>query len=433
MNRILKYYVDTLIQTGDFTIIDADGVRHNWGDHTGTPVAIRFNSRKAERAVALNPSLKFGEIFMNGEADVLEGSVYDVLAVIFRNAGNYATSRRWMRAIEKMRHVARRIVQYNTPTRARSNVKHHYDLSGALYDLFLDEDRQYSCAYFERPDATLEEAQLAKKRHIAAKLHVDREDMRVLDIGCGWGGMGLYLARNLGADVVGVTLSDEQLAIARQRAAEAGLAERTDFRLQDYRRTEGPFDRIVSVGMFEHVGVGFYDAFFAHCAEILKEDGVMLLHTIGRYDPPGNTNSFIQKYIFPGGYIPSLSEVMAAAERSGLIISDVEILRTHYAETLKHWRERFLSRRDEAKALYDERFCRMWEFYLAASETAFRWQNLVVFQLQFVKRLDALPIVRGYMGAEEERLRTLDQRACRAVAGRKEPAAAELAGREAAE
>ena len=409
MNRILRYYLDTLIHTGSFTVIDADGNRQTWGDGTGMPVVVRFNTRAAERAVALNPSLKFGEVYMEGGTDVVEGTMYDVLALIFRNAGNNVTSRPWMRAIEKLRRTARRIVQYNSPKRARSNVQHHYDLSGELYDLFLDEDRQYSCAYFERPDATLEEAQLAKKRHIAAKLQFDREDLRVLDIGCGWGGMGLYLARNLSANVVGVTLSDEQLAIAEARARDEGLSDRAQFRLQDYRNTEGPFDRIVSVGMFEHVGVGFYDEFFARCFKVLKDDGVMLLHTIGRYDPPGNTNSFIAKYIFPGGYTPALSEIMAASERQGLIITDVEVLRLHYAETLKHWRERFMSHRDAAKALYDERFCRMWEFYLAASESAFRWQDLVVFQLQFTKSLDTLPISRGYMTKAEDRLRQIEE------------------------
>ncbi|MBP0614152.1 SAM-dependent methyltransferase [Jiella mangrovi] len=415
MNRILKYYLDHLIVTGDFSIIDADGNRHNWGDGTGKPVAVHFHSRAVERAVALNPSLKFGEAYMNGGFDVVEGSLYDVLALIFENAGNHATDRAWMRVIERLRLAARRIIQNNTPKRARSNVKHHYDLSGELYDLFLDEDRQYSCAYFERPDATLEEAQLAKKRHIAAKLSIDRKDMRVLDIGCGWGGMGLYLARNLSANVVGVTLSDEQLAVASRRAKDEGLSDRAEFRLQDYRQTEGPFDRIVSVGMFEHVGVGFYDEYFARCANILKGDGVMLLHTIGRYDPPGNTNAFVAKYIFPGGYIPALSEIMAASERQGMIITDIEVLRIHYAETLRHWRERFMSRREEAKALYDEAFCRMWEFYLAASETAFRWQDLVVFQLQFTKSLDTLPITRGYMSDEEERLRRLEARTPTAV------------------
>ena len=408
MNRILRYYLDTLIHTGSFTIIDPGGNRQTWGDGSGEPVALRFNSKAAERAVALNPSLKFGEVYMNGGFDVVEGTMYDVLAVVFQNAGNHATDRSWMRAIEKARRVARRIVQYNTPKRARSNVQHHYDLSSELYDLFLDEDRQYSCAYFEHPEATLDDAQLAKKRHIAAKLKFDRDGLRVLDIGCGWGGMGLYLARNLSADVVGVTLSDEQLAIAQRRAVDAGLADRAEFRLQDYRKTEGPFDRIVSVGMFEHVGVGFYDEYFARCSKVLADDGVMLVHTIGRYDPPGNTNSFIAKYIFPGGYIPSLSEIMAASERHGLIITDVEVLRIHYAETLRHWRERFAARRDEAKALYDERFCRMWEFYLGISESAFRWQNLVVFQLQFTKSLDTLPITRGYMSAEEDRLRQFD-------------------------
>ncbi|MCQ0990220.1 SAM-dependent methyltransferase [Jiella marina] len=413
MNGILKFYLDRIIAFGDFKVIDADGQTHRWGDGTGMPVALRFNSRAAERAVALNPSLKFGEAYMNGEIDVVEGSLYDVLALIFQNAGNHATDQTWMKVIERVRVAARRIVQYNTPKRARSNVKHHYDLSGQLYDLFLDEDRQYSCAYFEDRNATLEEAQLAKKRHIAAKMKLDKPGLRVLDIGCGWGGMGLYLARNLQANVVGVTLSDEQLTIANRRAAESGLSDLAEFRLEDYRKTEGPFDRIVSVGMFEHVGVGFYDEYFKRCESVLKDDGVMLLHTIGRYDPPGTTNSYIAKYIFPGGYIPALSEIMEAVQRNGLIVNDVEVLRIHYAETLKAWRERFLARREEAKALYDERFCRMWEFYLVVSETAFRWQDLVVFQIQLTKSLDTLPITRSYMSEEEDRLRALDEAAAR--------------------
>ena len=408
LNRLLSTYLRHLFRFGNLSVTDAEGQTTRWGDGHGQPIHFRFNTKAAERSVALNPGLKFGECYMNGEIDVLEGSIYDTLALIFQNAGSAATVEPWMRAIARLRLIYRRVIQNNTPKRARRNVRQHYDLSSELYDLFLDVDRQYSCAYFERPDDTLDNAQLAKKRHIAAKLAYDRPGLRTLDIGCGWGGLGLYLASNLDADVTGVTLSDEQFAIASRRAEDPAFLNRVKFQLADYRETKGPFDRIVSVGMFEHVGIDFYEDFFRHCAELLDEDGVMLLHTIGRIAEPANTNAFIAKYIFPGGYLPSLSQVTRASEQAGLIVTDVEILRLHYAETLKHWRQRFQARRDEAKALYDERFCRMWEFYLAASETGFRWQDLVVFQVQFTKSLTTLPITRDYMFKAEEKLRNTD-------------------------
>lgn len=410
LNKILSVYLRHLFRFGNLSITDAEGATTRWGDGTGNPIHFRFNTKAAERGVALNPGLKFGECYMNGEIDVLEGSIYDTLALIFRNASRATTVEPWMKAIARLRLIYRRSIQNNTPKRARHNVQQHYDLSSELYDLFLDIDRQYSCAYFETPDDTLENAQLAKKRHIAAKLAFDRPGLRTLDIGCGWGGLGLYLAENLGADVTGVTLSDEQFAMATYRAQEEGLADRVRFELTDYRETKGPFDRIVSVGMFEHVGLDFYEDFFRHCTELLDDNGVMLLHTIGRIEEPANTNAFIGKYIFPGGYMPSLSQVMKASERTGLIVTDVEILRLHYAETLHHWRERFQARREKARALYDERFCRMWEFYLAASETAFRWQDLVVFQVQFTKKLTTLPMTRDYMFEAEARLRTKESR-----------------------
>lgn len=410
MNRILATYLKHLLVFGDLTVTDSDGGVTRWGDGTGDPVHLRFNTAAAERGVAINPGLKFGEAYMNGGVDITEGTIFDMLALVFRNAGNKAQNEPWMRAIARLRLIYRRVIQNNTPQRARRNVKHHYDLSSELYDLFLDVDRQYSCAYFDRPGAGLDEAQLAKKRHIAAKLAFDRPGLKTLDIGCGWGGMGLYLARHLDADVTGITLSDEQLGIARSRADEAGLSDHLRFEIADYRDTAGPFDRIVSVGMFEHVGVDFYDDYFRQCARLLDEDGVMLLHTIGRWDEPANTNAFINKYIFPGGYLPSLSQIAHSVERAGLIISDVEVLRLHYAETIRHWRDRFAARRDEAKALYDERFCRMWEFYLAASETAFRWQDCVVFQVQLTRKVDTLPITRDYMLEAEARLRELEQR-----------------------
>ena len=292
---------------------------------------------------------------------------------------------------------------------ARStNVAHHYDLDGRLYSLFLDADKQYSCAYFETPDASLDEAQLAKKRHLAAKLLVKPGD-RVLDIGSGWGGLGLYLAEMTGADVTGVTLSTEQLQVSNARAAEKNLTQSAKFLLEDYRDIPGPFDRIVSVGMFEHVGVDFYEAYFRRCAELLADDGVMVLHSIGRSDPPDVTNPWIAKYIFPGGYIPALSEVIPVIEKAGLLVCDIEILRLHYAETLKAWRERFMARRDEAVRLYDERFARMWEFYLAASEMSFRKQNLMNFQIQITKRQGVVPMTRDYIAHEEAKLRGLER------------------------
>ncbi len=295
----------------------------------------------------------------------------------------------------------------NGRNRARKNVAHHYDLDGRLYSLFLDADRQYSCAYFETPGQTLDDAQLAKKRHLAAKLLIEHGSS-VLDIGSGWGGLALYLAETSGAQATGITLSEEQLAFARGRAAERELADRVEFRLQDYRDVTGRFERIVSVGMFEHVGVGFYDAYFRKCAALLADDGVFVLHSIGRSKRPGITNPWIAKYIFPGGYIPSLSEVLPAIERAGLLVTDIEILRLHYAETLKAWRERFLAHREEVERLYDERFVRMWEFYLAASEMAFRKQGMMVFQIQMAKRQGVVPITRDYIAREEMRLRVLE-------------------------
>jgi cyclopropane-fatty-acyl-phospholipid synthase len=271
--------------------------------------------------------------------------------------------------------------------------------------LFLDADKQYSCAYFSSPEETLEEAQIGKKRHIAAKLNLDRPGLKVLDIGCGWGGLALDLARDSGTNVLGVTLSENQIAVARQRSQDARLAERCKFELVDYRALGGTYDRIVSVGMFEHVGVAYYPAFFAKLRELLADDGAVLLHTIGRTDGPGSTNPWVAKYIFPGGYVPALSEVMQAAEQSGLIVTDVEILRLHYAETLKEWRRRFLANRAEAARLYDERFCRMWEFYLAGSEMAFRHDSEVVFQIQLAKRQSALPLTRDYMMDVERTMR----------------------------
>jgi cyclopropane-fatty-acyl-phospholipid synthase len=403
MNRLLRNVISGLVRTGNLTVTGPQGSAQSFGDGTGDPVHVAIRTRHAEVAIALDPSLAVPEAYMDGELDVVEGDIFGLLRIAYQNMGPAGVEAVWARAIEGIRFGLRRLHQLNTASRSRTNVQSHYDLSGELYRLFLDADMQYSCAYFERPDMTLEEAQEAKKRHIAAKLRMSPR-LGVLDIGSGWGGLGLYLSRNFDASVLGVTLSTEQHAVATQRAQAEHLDNQVHFELRDYRDLQERFDRIVSVGMFEHVGVNHFGTFFDKAASLLKPDGVMLLHFIGRSGRPVATNAFIRKHIFPGGYIPALSEVMPAIEKSGLVMTDVEVLRLHYAETLKHWRQRFLANRDKAKALYDERFCRMWEFYLAASEASFRWQDLVIFQIQLTRRNDVLPITRDYITEAEQRM-----------------------------
>ena len=408
MDRLLHILLKTFIRRGTFKVTTSRGTVFTFGDGTGEPVAIRFASRAAEWGILLDPELKFGEAYMDGSLVVEQGSIAEVLAVAL---GQKSELPQWARPQWLLRYLYRRFQQFNPRKRARHNVAHHYDLDGRLYSLFLDADRQYSCAYFDSPEISLDDAQLAKKRHLAAKLLLNGpRDLRVLDIGCGWGGLGLYLAEVAGADVTGVTLSQEQHAVANSRAAEKNLAERARFKLRDYRDVSGTFDRIVSVGMFEHVGVNHYETFFRKSAELLAEDGVMVLHSIGRSEGPNVTNPWIAKYIFPGGYIPSLSEVLPHVEKSGLLTTDIEILRLHYAETLKNWRERFLAHREDVERIYDQRFVRMWEFYLAASEMSFREQDMMVMQFQLTKRQGVVPMTRDYIGREEQRLRGAEGR-----------------------
>jgi cyclopropane-fatty-acyl-phospholipid synthase len=405
MDRVLRLIFARLIRAGNLRVTTAGGSTFTFGDGTGTPAAIRFTTRAAQRRILLDSALKFGEAYMDGGVVVEAGSIGDVLAILLSQRCESPSG--WARLRWLIRYLHRRIEQFNPRGRARRNAAHHYDLDDRLYALFLDADRQYSCAYFESPQQSLDDAQLAKKRHVAAKLLVPPHG-RVLDIGCGWGGLALYLAELCGARVTGITLSQRQLAVARRGAAEKGLADKVEFRLQDYRDVPEKFDRIVSVGMFEHVGVGFYDAFFRKCNTLLDDHGIVLLHSIGRSEGPSVTNPWIAKYIFPGGYIPALSEVLAAVERAGLLVTDIEILRLHYAETLKAWRERFLAHREEVERLYDARFTRMWEFYLAVSEMAFREGAMIVFQLQLTKRQDVVPMTRDYIAREEARLRALE-------------------------
>jgi cyclopropane-fatty-acyl-phospholipid synthase len=405
VDRLLIILLRRFIRRGSFKVTTAAGSTYTLGDGSGPPVAVRLTTAKAQRAILLDPELKFGEAYMDGTLVVERGSIAEVLAILLGQDHNAGPN--WAWPARFVRFLLRRLQQFNPRSRARRNVAHHYDLDGRLYSLFLDGDLQYSCGYFETKDQSLDDAQLAKKRHLAAKLRL-HPDVNVLDIGCGWGGLALYLAGIAGARVTGITLSQEQYRRAQNRALERGLARDTIFRLVDYRDVEGSFDRIVSVGMFEHVGVGFYDTFFGKCAELLADDGVALLHTIGRSSRPGIANPWIAKYIFPGGYIPALSEVLPAIERAQLIVADVEVLQLHYAETLKAWRERFLAHRDEAQRIYDQRFVRMWEFYLACSEMAFREGDLVVFQVQMAKRKGLVPATRDYVTREEARLRGLE-------------------------
>ena len=392
---LLSRLFERTITIGRLRVIDAGGSLHTFDGSAGPSVTIRLHDPALHWKLAVRPRLYFGEAFMDGKLTIEEGNLYDLIDLLAVNleampAGLTA------RLLNGSVTLFRRIHQYNPLPRARQNVAHHYDLSDEFYELFLDRDRQYSCGYFHDGADDLDDAQLDKKRHVAAKLLV-RPGQRVLDIGSGWGGLALYLAGECGVDVTGLTLSVEQHKVAARRAAAAGLSDRVRFYLRDYREEVGQYDRIVSVGMFEHVGLNHYGAFFAKLKSLLAPEGVALLHSIGRKDGPGTTSPWMRKYIFPGGYVPALSEVLPTIEQLRLWVTDIEILRLHYAETLRAWRRRFERNRDRVRALYDERFCRMWEIYLVGSEIAFRRQDHMVFQMQLAKAVDAVPLTRDYM------------------------------------
>lgn len=377
------------------------------GDGSGLPLKVTLKDARAGRELFFHPQMALGELFTDGRLTVSGGTIYDLLELLGHNL-NCLTPPQFGQVRNVVRNVFDRWTRRNSERVSRSNVHHHYDIDDKIYSLFLDADRQYSCAYFETPDMDLEAAQLAKKRHIAAKLLI-KPDQKVLDIGSGWGGMALYLASVASADATGITLSPEQLKVSQRRAGERGLSSRVRFRLEDYRMLSGEtFDRIVSVGMFEHVGLKDYETYFNAVRRSLKDDGIALIHSIGRMDGRSAMNPWFAKYIFPGSYVPSLAEVFPAIESAHLIVTDVEILRLHYADTLAAWRARFLSRRDEAAVLLGERFCRMWEFYLAAGEAGFRYGGLMVFQVQLTKSIEVVPRTRDYIAAEETRLRQLE-------------------------
>ncbi len=401
MQAILHAILRRFITKGRLNVRYPDGRFVTYNGSVGPEAGVDIRTARTLWRLVSDPALALGEAYMDGSFAPLGCTLHDVLDVLMANVAG-SGMHPGVAVHGHARRLLRRLQQYNPVARARRNVA-HYNLDDRLYALFLDADWQYSCAYFPTGKETLDEAQEAKKRHIAAKLLLDRPGLRVLDIGCGWGGMALTLARDYGAQVLGITLSIEQLARARSRAAVAGLDHQVRFELLDYRDPvlAGPFDRIVSVGMFEHVGVNHYDAFFARVHSLLAPGGVALVHAIGRARGPASTNPWLARYIFPGGYSPALSEVLPAAERSGLDAADLEVLREHYAETLHHWQHRFAAHRAEAAALYDERFCRMFEFYLAGSELAFRRLGLMVWQLQLARGGRAIPVTRDYIGRTE--------------------------------
>jgi cyclopropane-fatty-acyl-phospholipid synthase len=411
---LLDQMLRRVIRTGALVVVDHDGKEYRYGPGTEQPIRIRLTDKGAALHIAKDPRVGAGEAYMDGRL-VVEPP-HDIRdLVLFVTANGKSGGERGLRPRGGLRRlalrVAARIDSYNDRRSARRNAEHTYNLTRELYELFLDEDRQYTMAYYRDPSISLEQAQLDKKAHIAAKLHLDPQTssgMRVLDIGCGWGGLALYLHRHYDVDVLGVALAPDQIEFCRERAIAEGVADRVKFELMDYRDVEGQFDRITSVGLLEHVGTPQYPAFYQHTYKLLKPDGVMFSHCCGRARGPGTTDAWTRKYIFPGGYIPALSELVTESEKAGWQIMDVEAMRFHYSHTLEEWYRRTRLHRDEIVALYDERFYRMWEFYLCGAEQAFRHGGMVNWQLQYVKRRDAIPMTRDYMVEESARLRASD-------------------------
>lgn len=393
--KLLNSMMSRFVKVGQLTIIDVQGKAHVHGPGGYPTATIRLTDKKLYRQLFLNPELRAGEAYMDGTLICEGGGIRDLLEVFAHNREGLR-GHPLQKALKGWLKKIRRWHQRNKTSASRKNVQHHYDLSNDFYRLFLDEDLQYSCAYWPSTDITLEEAQRLKKAHIAAKLNLS-PGMKVLDIGCGWGGMAIYLAKIFDVKVVGVTLSDEQHALGVARVKDMGLEDKVDLRIQDYRHIEENFDRVVSVGMFEHVGVAHYLEYFSKIRELLTDDGVALVHSIGRKGGPGTTGAWIRKYIFPGGYSPALSETFAEIEKAGLWVTDTEILRLHYAETLLEWDKRFQANRTKVAELFDEKFCRMWEFYLIVSEFSFRHGKHMNFQIQLAKTVNALPMTRDYM------------------------------------
>ena len=411
---IISRLIGPLLTRGRITLVQPDGSRQTYGPGGGKELTIRFADRRVAFDLVRNPRLNFGQTYMDGRLVIEDGTILDLMEMI-------TGANRWEdggegRALMRKGKIKglKRLLRRNDASKSKRNVAHHYDLRDELYQLFLDGDRQYSCAYFTDPGNSLEQAQSDKKAHIAAKLFL-KPGMKVLDIGSGWGGTALYLNRVADVDVLGITLSEEQLKVARRRAEEAGVSDRVKFELIDYRHLAGKFDRIVSIGMFEHVGSAHYEEFYAKCRELLADDGVMLLHTIGKLGGAGAPDPFTDKWIFPGYHLPSLSQMSAASEKVRLIASDVEMLRLHYAYTLRHWLERATKARDKIVSMYDERFFRMWEYYLAGGIVMFESGAACNYQVQYIRDRNAVPITRDYMIEAEERYRKADTAPARAA------------------
>ena len=399
---LIGRFIDQLLPVGSITVIEPNGQKGTYGPGDGQHVTVRLHDRRVGLEIFRNPRLKFGELYMNGRVTIEDGTILDLLELIV-GAKPWEQGKRKALGKGKTKWL-KRFFRRNDPNKSKRNVAHHYDIGNELYSLFLDKDWQYSCAYYTDPSNSLEQAQEDKKAHIAAKLYL-KPGQRVLDIGCGWGGMALYLNRVADVDVLGITLSEEQLKVARQRADDAGVSHRVKFELIDYRLLDGQFDRIVSVGMFEHVGARHYDEFYAKCRELLAEDGVMLLHTIGKLGGSGQPDPFTDKWIFPGYHLPSISQMCLSSEKSKMIVGDLETLRLHYAYTLREWLKRFSAAEDQVVKLYDERFFRMWEFYLAGGIVMFESGAACNYQVQYIRNRRAVPITRDYMAEAEARYR----------------------------
>ena len=400
---MIERLIDKLLQQGHLTLVTPDGKRSTYGPGGGPSLTVRVTDRKTLFDIARNPRLAAGEAYMDGRLIIEDGTILDLMRLLV-GTNRWEDKTPGRGALNKGKKTWKALFRRNPAKASRRNVAHHYDIGNDLYRLFLDKDLQYSCAYFTDPANSLEQAQSDKKAHIAAKLYL-KPGQRVLDIGCGWGGTALYLNRIADVDVLGVTLSEEQLKVARQRAEEAGVSDRVTFELVDYRSVEGRFDRIVSIGMFEHVGAAHYDEFFAKCRSLLADDGVMLLHTIGKFGKASTPDPFTDKYIFPGYHLPSLSQMSAASEKARLIASDVETLRLHYAYTLSAWLERTEAAKDKIVAMYDERFFRMWQFYLAGGIVGFESGTMCNYQIQYIRDRNAVPITRDYMAEAEAKYR----------------------------
>jgi cyclopropane-fatty-acyl-phospholipid synthase len=413
---LIDTFVEKLLTKGTITLKTPGRAPATYGKDGGKHLTIRFTDNKVGLEILKSPRLGFGEVYMDGRLIIEDGTILDLLEMVI-GANRWEDGGAGRKALRKGKFKLKNLFRRNDAHRSRQNVAHHYDLKDELYDAFLDEDRQYSCAYYTDPSNSLEQAQEDKKAHIAAKLYL-KPGQRVLDIGCGWGGMSLYLNRVADVDVLGITLSEEQLRVARRRAEEAGVSDRVRFELIDYRKIEGQFDRIVSVGMFEHVGAPHYDEFFAACRELLKPDGVMLLHTIGKLGKAGMADPFTDKWVFPGYHLPSISQMTASSEKVRLIASDIETLRLHYAYTLREWLNRFTASREKMVKLYDEPFFRMWEFYLAGGVVMFESGAACNYQVQYIRDRNAVPITRDYMAEAEARYRKLGSASAKPASGK---------------